>query len=251
MLNNVCIMRYYPTTSFLHNRNCATKILCSFILFLSLFFVKTPSTLLFVFLLLSFLTYLSKVPIPVYLKMLLGGKYFYIALFFLYLICGVNILNSVIMVMRIVFMMLITFLLTLTTSPSEITYGLEKIFSPLENINIDIRGLSFSISLALRFIPMILEEADTVLKSLKSRGMNYRTLKWKDKIRMLKAFLIPVFSITLRNADTLADAMEVRLYNVHASRTNYHTTVFGFKDMFMLVFSILVLASFVLKEMIL
>lgn len=251
MLNNIQITRYVKAESFLHERHSVTKIICSFLLFLSLFFVREIETVVFYTLFLFIIMYLSGIPLPVYGKMIIRGKYFYIVLFFLYLLCGLNPLNSVIMVVRIIYMMVITFVLILTTSPSEITFGLEQILKPLEQIHVDVRGLAFSISLALRFIPMILEEADFVLKSLKSRGFFYHKKTIKEKLLGLKAFLIPIFTITMRNADTLAEAMEIRLYRVHASRTNYRTATFSWKDGILFVISIFVVISLVLKETIL
>lgn len=251
MLNNIQITRYIKAESFLHERHSVTKLICSFLLFFSLIFVSEIETLVFYTLFLFIVMYLSGIPFPIYGKMIIRGKYFYIVLFFLYLLCGLNPLNSVIMVVRIIYMMVITFVLILTTSPSEITFGLEQILKPLEGFHVDVRGLSFSISLALRFIPMILEEADFVLKSLKSRGFFNRKRTIKERLFGLKAFLIPIFTITMRNADTLADAMEVRLYRVHAVRTNYRTSTYSWKDSLIFVVSIIIVISLVLKETIL
>ena len=163
----------------------------------------------------------------VYLKSLGKMKIFLIFIFIINVIFGVNIVTNILMVIKIVLLVNYSSVLTLTTSPTEITYGLEMFLKPLNKLHIPVNKVSLSISLALRFVPTIFDEATKILKSQASRGVDYYNSDLKGKIEAIKTMIIPMFNLSLKRADILADAMEVRLFSFDRTRTNYRINKWG------------------------
>ena len=216
MSNNLILGRYYPVKSFIHSMNPLSKIIC---LFIFVIMTLISNSLLFGILLLglnALIVYLSNVPVMVYLKSLGKMKIF-----------GVNIVTNILMVIKIVLLVNYSSVLTLTTPPTEITYGLEMFLKPLNKLHIPVNKVSLSISLALRFVPTIFDEATKILKSQASRGVEYYNSDLKGKIEAIKTMIIPMFNLSLKRADILADAMEVRLFSFDRTRTNYRINKWG------------------------
>ena len=149
-----------------------------------------------------------------------------------------------------IYILLYTSILTLTTPPTEITYGLEKLFLPLKLIGIPVNKMALSISLALRFIPTIIDQGNKIIKSQASRGIDYYNSNLKGKILAIKSLIIPMFALSIKKADDLADSMEVRLYNVNSKRINFRQNKWHFYDTF-LVLMHLSLFILIMKEVVL
>ena len=116
------------------------------------------------------------------------------------------------MSIRLVIVVLISTLLTLTTKPSDLTLALESLFKPFKKIGIPVSELALMISIALRFIPTLFEETQKILKAQASRGVDISEGKFKDKVMQLISLLVPLFILSFKRADELANAMEVRGY---------------------------------------
>ncbi|MCJ8011898.1 energy-coupling factor transporter transmembrane protein EcfT [Paenibacillus sp. KQZ6P-2] len=129
--------------------------------------------------------------------------------------------------LRMVLLVSFTALLTFTTSPGQLNQGLEGMLKPLEWTGIPAERLSLMTGIALRFIPAILDEAQTILKAQASRGADLRELPWKEKARMLTALLVPVTVGAFRRAEDLTASMESRGYRIGAPRTRYRPLVWG------------------------
>jgi energy-coupling factor transport system permease protein len=149
--------------------------------------------------------------------------------------------------LRLVSIVLYTSVLTLTTPPTEITYGLEQVLSPFKLIGLPVNKIALSISLALRFIPTIIDQGNKILKSQASRGIDYYNSSLKGKFMAIKSMIIPMFVITLKKADDLADAMTVRLYNVNAKRTNFRINKWFFFDTYKVMIHIAILFLIIYK----
>ena len=230
MSNSLILGRYYSVKSFIHLMNPLSKIIC-----LSLFVLMTliSNSLLFGILLVGInvlIVYLSNVPVMVYLKSLSKMKIFLIFLFIVNIIFGVNFITNILMIIKIILLVNYSSILTLTTPPTEITYGLELFLKPLNKLHLPVNKVSLSISLALRFIPTIFDEATKILKSQASRGVDYYNSDIKGKIEAIKTMIIPMFNLSLKRADILADAMEVRLFSFDKIRTNYRINKWGLFD---------------------
>lgn len=238
MLNNVAIGRYYSINSPMHSLNPIIKIISTLLFVISVFFADTLTSNLGLFFIITFMTVSSKVPSSVYFKTLKSLRGLLIALFIINIIMGVGVKETAIILVRLIFIVIYTSMLTLTTSPTEITYGLEKVFSPLKIIKIPVNKMALSLSLAIRFIPTILDQADKILKSQASRGIDYNNSKIKGKFMALNAMLYPMFILSIKRADDLADAMEVRLFSINSKRTNYRINKVKIFDILVLLLHI-------------
>lgn len=237
------IGRYYPIDSRIHKMNPIAKIVCT-LFFIVMIFLTNDLRLNLVIAFLLFLMLLNtNIPFKVYRHVLYSTRWLLLVIFIIHFLFVPILQTTVIAILRVCYIVLYTSILTLTTPPTEITYGLEKIFSPLKLIGIPVNKMALSLSLALRFIPTIMDTADKILKSQASRGIDYYNSNIKGKFLALRSLLIPMFVITLKKADQLADSMEVRLYNVNSKRTNFRQNRWGFYDTFLVLFH---LALFIL-----
>lgn len=130
-------------------------------------------------------------------------------------------------VLRMVLLVSFTALLTFTTSPGQLNQGLEGMLKPLERAGMPAERLLLMTGIALRFIPAILDEAQTILKAQASRGADLGELPWKAKARMLTALLVPVTVGAFRRAEDLTASMEARGYRIGAPRTQYRPLSWG------------------------
>ena len=123
------------------------------------------------------------------------------------------------MVLRIVLLITGTFLLTYTTSPIDLTDGLEKLMNPLKKIGVPVHEMTMMMSMALRFIPTLIEETDKIMSAQKARGADFESGSLIDRAKALLPVLVPLFVSAFRRADELAVAMESRCYHGGEGRT--------------------------------
>ena len=248
MLNNIVIGRYYPIRSKIHNMNPMAKII-SIMLFLILSFLSNDIVVnLIVAGYVLIIMGMSNVPFKIYFKNLYGLKILFIFIVVINLLSGMSWLSIAIMLIRTITLVLYTTILTLTTTPTLISLGLERLFKPLEKIKIPVSKMALSVSLALRFIPTILDQANKVLKSQTSRGMDFKKSNIKVKIKSIINILIPMFVLSFKRADTLADAMEVRLFNANRKRSNYRDIKWTFFDTFVVNMHLISIITLILSE---
>ena len=138
-------------------------------------------------------------------------------------------------------MISVTTVLTATTKPLELTYGLEYFMSPLKVIKFPAHEIAMTISIALRFIPTILEETQKIMKAQASRGVDLQEGKLKEKIGAIISLIIPLFISAFQRSEELANAMEARGYNPSAKRTRYRQLKFKGIDLTSIIVSTLVL----------
>lgn len=154
-----------------------------------------------------------------------------------------GLLDASFLVLRIITLISISLLLTLTTKPTELNAGLEKLLSPLTKIKINVSVFAMIVSIALRFIPTLINETNKILKAQASRGVDFKEGKLKQKISQIVSLIVPMFIIAYRRAFDLAEAMEARGYDPDSKRTSITVLKFKFSDYFVLVFGVLFLAS--------
>lgn len=153
------------------------------------------------------------------------------------------------MVLRITLLIMGTFLLTYTTSPMELTDGLEKLMNPLRKIRIPVHELTLMMSMALRFIPTLIEETDKIMSAQKARGADFETGNLVQRTKALLPVLVPLFVSAFRRADELAVAMESRCYHGGEGRTKLHVLRYEPRDYLVLAFyAALCAAMAVLKK---
>ena len=132
------------------------------------------------------------------------------------------------MVLRIVMLIMGTFLMTYTTSPIALTDGLEHLLSPLKKLRFPVHELAMMMSIALRFIPTLIEETDKIMSAQKARGADFESGNIFQRAKALVPILVPLFISAFRRADELATAMECRCYHGGEGRTRMnHLTMAG------------------------
>ena len=142
---------------------------------------------------------------------------------------------------RIVMMLMITMILTSTTSPMNLTYGLEWYMSPLKLVKFRAHIVAMTLSIALRFIPTLLDETDRIIKAQSSRGVDFQRGGFIKRFGAIISLIIPLFVSAINRSEDLSNAMEARGYDPYAKRSRYRILKFHWKDLFALI---LVLAIF-------
>ncbi|WP_252856550.1 energy-coupling factor transporter transmembrane component T family protein [Erysipelothrix rhusiopathiae] len=144
-------------------------------------------------------------------------------------------------VTRLVLMIMVTTLLTATTAPLNLTLGIEDLLNPLKKIGVPSHEIAMMISIALRFIPTLIEDTQRIMDAQASRGVDLKEGSFKEKINGAISMLIPLFVSIYHRAEDLADAMEARGYYPGKTRTRYKQLKIRFSDWFMLFLCVAVL----------
>lgn len=155
--------------------------------------------------------------------------------FWIFKITREGLVNAGFLVLRIVMLVTGTFLLTYTTSPIALTDGLESLLSPLKAIHFPVHELALMMSIALRFIPTLIEETDKIISAQKARGADFETGNLFHRAKALVPILVPLFISAFRRADELATAMECRCYHGGQGRTALHVLRYRAADIWVLL----------------
>ena len=170
--------------------------------------------------------------------------------FWIFKITKEGIFTAFFMVLRITMLIMGTFLLTYTTSPIALTDGMETLLGPLKNIKVPVHELAMMMSIALRFIPTLIEETDKIMSAQKARGADFESGSLLDRAKALVPILVPLFISAFRRADELAIAMECRCYNGGEGKTKLHVLHYEKRDYLALTGCVLaVVAVFVLGRL--
>ncbi|QEK11200.1 energy-coupling factor transporter transmembrane protein EcfT [Crassaminicella thermophila] len=234
MLRDITIGQYYPVDSSIHKLDPRVKILATLCYIISLFLVKHLVDYVYILFFLGGTILLSKVPFkymmkglkPLFLIIILT---FSINIFMtkgevLYQIGPLDITRegirqAVFMATRLILLIVGTSLLTLTTSPIQLTDGIEKLLNPFRKIGVPAHELAMMMTIALRFIPTLLEETDKIMKAQMARGADFESGNILKRAKSLVPLLVPLFISAFRRADELAMAMEARCYRGGENRT--------------------------------
>lgn len=138
--------------------------------------------------------------------------------------------NALFMVVRIMLLVMGTFLMTYTTSPIRLTDGLESLLGPLKRLRVPVHELAMMMAIALRFIPTLIEETDKIMSAQKARGADFESGNIFQKAKALVPILVPLFISAFRRADELATAMECRCYHGGEGRTKLHVLKYQRRD---------------------
>ena len=151
--------------------------------------------------------------------------------------------NAIFMVLRIMLLIMGTFLMTYTTSPISLTDGLERLMNGLKRFHVPVHELAMMMSIALRFIPTLIEETDKIMSAQKARGADFESGNLIQKAKALIPILVPLFISAFRRADELATAMECRCYHGGEGRTKLHVLKYQRRDYIALTAGVLVVAA--------
>ncbi len=144
--------------------------------------------------------------------------------------------NTAYIFVRLVLMLAFSLILTATTKPMDLTYALEWYLHPLTWIKVPVHIIAMVISLALRFIPTLMEDTDRFMKAQASRGVDFENGKLKEKVKAIISLIIPLCTSAIQRSSDLADAMEVRGYDPNGKRTRYRIMKFTHRDLFSFLF---------------
>lgn len=235
MLKDITLGQYFPGQSFVHLLDPRIKIIITFLFVILIFFVKTYLGYGMVFLFLAAVIAISKIP-PKYVLKGLKPLLFIIILTFIlnvFFTSGETVIWSlgrvkvtqeglrqgIFMAFRLILLVTGTSMLTLTTSPIDLTDGIESLLKPLKIIRFPVHELAMMMTIALRFIPTLLEETDKIMKAQMARGADFESGNIIQRAKALVPLLVPLFISAFRRADELAMAMEARCYRGGDNRT--------------------------------
>lgn len=234
-LKDITLGQYFPGNSPVHRLDPRTKLIAVTLYIVALFLATSFVTYAVMFLLLAVSIRLSKVPLNSILRGLKPVLFLAIftAVLNLFYTPGTHILfevwvfrvtlegvlNAFFMVVRIMMLISGTFLLTYTTSPILLTDGLESLMNPLKKVKVPVHELSMMMSIALRFIPTLIEETDKIMSAQRARGADFENGNLIQRAKALIPILVPLFISSFRRADELAIAMECRCYHGGEGRT--------------------------------
>ena len=235
MLKDITLGQYFPGNSIIHRLDPRTKLIALIIYIVALFTAGSWVSYGMMFLFLAVMIALSTIPVKAIFK---GLKPLVMILIFtgllnLFLTTGETVLvtvwkititlegviRAIFMVARILMLISATFLMTYTTSPIQLTDGLESLLNPLKKIRVPVHELAMMMCIALRFIPTLIEETDKIICAQKARGADFESGSLLHRVKALIPILVPLFISAFRRADELATAMECRCYQGGEGRT--------------------------------
>ncbi|MEG2381286.1 MAG: energy-coupling factor transporter transmembrane component T [Oscillospiraceae bacterium] len=234
MLKDITLGQYFPGNSFVHKIDPRTKILMVFMYIIIIFMIKNLVGYLILATFVTMCIFVSGIPFKFVIKglkpimffiaitaafnvFLTGGRTIWQWWIFNITYEGINF--AIFMVLRLFFLVLGTSLLTLTTSPIALTDGLEHLLKPFKKIGVPAHELAMMMTIALRFIPTLLDETDKIIKAQSARGADFESGNLFRRAKAMVPILIPLFISAFRRADELATAMECRCYRGGENRT--------------------------------
>ena len=261
MLKDITLGQYFPGDTIVHRLDPRTKILVVIIFIVALFLAVDWISYAVMFLITALCVKLSSIRLkslmkglkPLVFIILLTGilNLFYTkegtVLFdwWIFTVTTGGIKRAFLMVVRIMLLVCGTLLLTYTTSPLALTDGLEMLLNPLKKIKVPVHEMSMMMSMALRFIPTLIEETDKIMSAQKARGADFSTGKLTERAKALLPLLVPLFVSSFRRADELAVAMESRCYHGGEGRTRMKTLKMAPRDWLCFLFWALVLGGMI------
>ena len=248
MLKDITLGQFFPGKTVIHRLDPRTKLLLLIVYIVALFLAKSYASYALVLVFLVGVTVLGKIPFKAMtrgLKPMLIFIIFTAMLNLFYTKGGTLLLDwwiieiwsdgvrtAFFMVLRIMMLICGTFLLTYTTSPIALTDALERLLNPLKKLHVPVHELAMMMSIALRFIPTLIEETDKIISAQKARGADFETGSIIRRAKALVPILIPLFVSAFRRADELATAMECRCYHGGEGRTRLKVLRYARIDLF-------------------
>ena len=262
-MGDITIGQYFPGNSFLHKLDARMKIVLVFVLMVAVFLCQSYIAMGMAVALTAALVLSTKIKIKVILK---GMKPILFIVVFTTILnlfygsgdpilklgfiriteSGIN--NAVFMALRIMLLVTTGLMLTYTTTPNQLTDALEALLKPLKALKVDIHSLAMIMTIALRFIPILIEEVEKIMAAQKSRGADMESGGIIKRVKAIVPVMIPLFISSFRRANELADAMECRCYRGGEGRTKMNVSHLGKNDYLALCFVIIYFAGVILLK---
>lgn len=262
MLRDITLGQYYPGESWVHRLDARVKIIGTLIFIIALFIVDNFYGFIISLVALGLVIGISKVPLRFILR---GLKPVFIIIAFtfilnLFMIPGDVILKlgflhitkqgiktAVFLGIRLIFLIIGSSMLTLTTRPIQLTDGIEKLLGPLKKIGVPAHELAMMMTIALRFIPTLMEETDKIMKAQQARGADFESGNLLNRVKALIPILVPLFISAFRIATDLAMAMEARCYRGDKGRTRMNAMKLQKRDFAAAVCIVIYLAATIVE----
>lgn len=260
-MNNIALGKYIPGNSFIHKLDPRFKVIMMILLmvaaFLDIGYLGFAALFIIFFVLfkiakLRFRTVFKTLKPMLFMMIFLlvlnvlvmdGEKLLFTIPLINFKVYLEPILRTLFIVIRMLLMISVTTLLTSTTKPLDLTFGIESLLSPLKIIKFPYHETAMIITLALRFIPTIMEETQRIIKAQASRGVDLQEGKLREKISAVISLLVPLLLSQIQRAGELSDAMEARGYDPSKKRTRYRKLHITYKDFIASVICILILVG--------
>ena len=251
MLKDITLGQYFPGDTLAHKLDPRTKLLVTVLYIVALFSAKSYIAYGLLIVTLIIAVRISHVGAKALFKGLKPVLFIiaFTALLNLFYTPGTEIFHwwifrmtiegvraAITMLLRITLLIMGTFLLTYTTSPIRLTDGMESLLNPLKRFKAPVHELAMMMSIALRFIPTLIEETDKIMSAQKARGADFETGSLMQRARSLVPLLVPLFVSAFRRADELATAMECRCYHGGEGRTKLHVLRYETRDYLVLTY---------------
>lgn len=266
MISDITLGQYFPGYSVIHKLDPRTKIILAVLFIVTVFLAKNPITLAFLAVITICLVLMSRISAKVIFKSIKPLVFIlaFTAILNLFLTKGADeplvsfwvikiyeegIVRAAFMFVRvIIFILSSTVLLTYTTSPISLTDGLESLLAPLKKIKVPVHAFAMMMSIALRFIPILVEETEKIMNAQKSRGADFSSGGLIKRAKALIPILIPLLASAFNRADELATAMECRCYRGDKNRTKLVKLEYKARDViWMMAFAVILTAVILLR----
>lgn len=262
MIKDITLGQYFPLDSVIHKLDPRAKLLFTVIFIVMVFVCNNFISLFFCFAMAAIIIAMSKIPLKTVTKGLKPILLIVIITSILqiaYVKTGVTlidvwkiqitsggVLTAVFMALRISLLIVMSTMLTYTTSPTSLTNGLDRVFAPFQKIGIDFHTVTMIMTIALRFIPTLIEEVDKIMSAQKSRGANFEQGSIVKRAKALIPLFIPLLFNSIRRAYELANAMTCRCYNGGKGKTTMNALKFSARDYLATLCCAVVIAAVVL-----
>ncbi len=261
MLNDITLGQYYPVKSFVHKLDPRMKLVLLILMIVTVFMANTVPSCIFAALTVLLTIALSRVPMRMYFSSLKAIWFLVIftAVLNMFYINGrviaeigpltitfEGVRQSCIIALRLVCLIIVSSTLTFTATPTELTGAIESLLSPLKLIGVPVHELAMLMTIALRFVPTLLEEAEKIMSAQKARGADLESGGVIKRVKALVPILIPLFVSAFRRAYDLAMAMECRCYTDGKGRTHLNEMKLRFRDFFALILVCVALAGVII-----
>lgn len=247
MINDVTFGQYYPAKSFVHSMDPRTKLLFLIAYIVAIFVAQTFYGMILCAIVLAAVVIAARVPFGSVLRSVKGIIFILILtsvlnLFFhggehllaewgIIKIYREAIVFTVFLLLRLFLLVMASAVLTLTTTPVRLTDGIESLLTPLKWIKFPVHELALIMSIALRFIPTLIDETNRIIAAQKARGADFESGNIFKRIKAVVPVLIPLLISAFRRAEELGDAMDARCYSGSKNRTKYKKLTFGWRDL--------------------
>ncbi len=268
MISDITLGQFFPGFSKLHRLDPRTKIILSVLFIVAVFLASNPVSFLFILLVTAFLVAISRISFKVVLKgvkpiffiliftsliniFMTKGEGAPIVAFWVIKIYKEGIIKAIFMSLRVIILIIGTSMfLTYTTSPISLTDGIESLLKPLKKIGVPVHIFAMMMTIALRFIPTLVEETEKIMNAQKSRGADFTSGGLIKRAKALIPILIPLFVSSFKRAEELATAMECRCYRGDVNRTKFIELKYKSSDYLWMIASALLFTAVILLRII-